>query len=205
MHARIPRHPSGTSHEIIKRMNIFDLLDENSRPKAPPIPGATPTHRKAGKKLAMIHDMHIAALDETREMMEKVAAGEALLGDLANQISSMELANNYRQFGNLCGRECQFLDFHHTSEDTEIFPIIEENGSAGLKRVIERLAEEHLVVARLLENLAHNVIEMRDQPGPETFASTKKTFELLYKVVRSHFQYEQTELEEAIGFYAIPF
>jgi len=186
-------------------MNIFDIFDENKRPKAPPIPGATPAHRTAGKKLAMIHGMHLAALDETQAMMERVVAGERQVNELATQINSMELMGNYRHFGNLCGRECQFLDFHHTSEDNEIFPVLNANGGDGLKQVIARLTEEHLVVHELLESLATTVSDLLDKPGPDTFARTQETFTLLSRVVRSHFDYEQTELEEALGFYAVPF
>ena len=186
-------------------MNVFDIFDENTRPKAPPIPGATPAHRAAGKKLAMIHGMHLSALDETQAMMERVVAGEHQVGDLAEQINSMKLMGNYRQFGNLCGRECRFLDFHHMSEDNEFFPVIYANGGDGLKRVIARLTEEHLLVHELLESLATNVSDLLAQPGADTFARTQGTFTLLSRLVRSHFDYEQTELEEALGFYAVPF
>ncbi len=186
-------------------MIVFDIFNDGARPKAPPIPGATQAHRLAGKKLAMIHDMHIAALEETREMMGRVEAGEAQVSELASQMTSIEMISNYRRFGNLCGRECQFLDFHHTSEDTEIFPILEAHGSESLKRVIARLAEEHLAIHQMLETLAANVMELLSSPNSESFARTKKTFELLYAAVRSHFGYEQTELEEAIGFYGVPF
>lgn len=186
-------------------MNVFDIFDENTRPKAPPIPGATPAHRMAGRKLEMIHGMHLSALDETAAMMERVVVGESQVGDLATQINSMRLMSNYRQFGNLCGRECRFLEFHHMSEDNEIFPVIYANGGDGLKRVIARLTEEHLLVHELLESLATNVSDLLAQPGPDTFARTQETFTLLSRLVRSHFDYEQTELEEALGFYAVPF
>jgi hemerythrin-like domain-containing protein len=185
-------------------MNIFDLFDDSTRPKAPPIAGATLEHRLAGRKLAFIHEMHIAALDETKAMMEKVQADELQAVRLADHIGSLQLVQNYRMFGNLCGRECQFLDFHHTSEDREIFPTLRTMGGEGLKNVIDRLAAEHVVVHELLEQLADQVVDIQAEPGPRTFAKAKKTFDLLYKTIRSHFEYEQSELEEALGFYEIP-
>jgi iron-sulfur cluster repair protein YtfE (RIC family) len=184
-------------------MNVFDLFDESQRPKAPPIRGATEQHRSVGRRLAAIHAMHLSALDETKEMMERVQQGEAAATDLAEQVTSLELLDNYRRFGNLCGRECQFLDFHHTSEDNEIFPAIAQNGGEEFKRVIERLTEEHAVIHRLLETLAMNVDNLRTEPSSANFARTRDTFEALYRAVGSHFNYEQTELEEAIGHYGL--
>ncbi|MBW9118203.1 hemerythrin domain-containing protein [Rhizobium cauense] len=151
----------------------------------------------------MIHEMHIAALEETKSMMDRVQSGEDSTGSLAQQVTSLELLENYRRFGNLCGRECQFLDFHHTSEDNEIFPTIAEKGGEGLKRVIARLSEEHAAVHQLLKTLAMNVVVLHADPGPENFARTRETFEVLYEAILSHFGYEQAELAEAIDYYGL--
>jgi len=186
-------------------VTIFDAFDDTQRPRAPLIPGATVEGRAAGRKLARIHRMHIAALDETKSMMEKVESDLALAGELVQQVESIELLINYRSFGALCGRECQFLDFHHRAEDNEIFPLIAASAGAGLKRVILRLMEEHTVIHVLLERLAADVIDLNATPSPRTFARTKETFEILYKAVLSHFSYEEGELEKAIGFYGVEF
>ncbi|WP_245500081.1 hemerythrin domain-containing protein [Rhizobium leguminosarum] len=185
-------------------MKVFALLDDKTRPKAPPIPGATLAHRMTGRKLAMIHEMHIVALDETMAMMDMVEAGEIAAGELAEHIDSLELLKNYRAFGSLCGRECQFLDFHHRTEEEEFFPVLHANGDEGMKRVVERLADEHRIIGQILDELSANVALILTQPGPDTFSVTKTTFDVLYKVIRSHFSYEQAELEEALGFYSIP-
>jgi iron-sulfur cluster repair protein YtfE (RIC family) len=184
-------------------MNVFDLFDKSQRPKAPPIPGATELHRSAGRRLAEIHEMHLLALEETKSMMDQVQHGEDNAKNLAEHVASLELFENYRRFGNLCGRECQFLDFHHTSEDNEIFPAIALNGSEGLRRVIARLSEEHSVIHKLLEALAMNVTDLWADPSATNFARTRETYQDLYKAVRSHFSYEQAELEEAIGYYGV--
>jgi iron-sulfur cluster repair protein YtfE (RIC family) len=184
-------------------MNVFDLFDESQRPKAPAISGATEVHRSAGRKLAMIHNMHLSALDETKAMMDRVQDGEDAAKNLAEHVTSLHLWENYRRFGNLCGRECQFLDFHHTSEDTEIFPAIARSGNEGLRRVIARLTQEHSVIHQLLETLANNVGDLWSDPNATNFARTRDTFEVLDKAIRSHFGYEQTELQEAIGYYNV--
>ncbi len=184
-------------------MNVFDLFDESQRPKAPAIRGATEEHRSAGRKLAMIHNMHLSALDETKAMIDRIQHGENAAENLAAHVTSLQLWENYRKFGNLCGRECQYLDFHHRSEDTEIFPAIAQSGSDGLRRVIARLTQEHSVIHQLLETLAMNVADLWSDPNAANFALTRETFEVLDRAIRSHFGYEQTELQEAIGYYNV--
>ena len=46
-------------------------------------------------------------------------------------------------------------------------------------------------------------VAVMNAPGPETFATLRKAFEMLEKYVISHFGYEQEELEEALGFYNV--
>ena len=182
-------------------MTVINLLDDRTRPIAPPIEGVTPAQRAAGKRLGMYHRMHLAALNETKDMMEQVEAGEIEAATLAAKIDSMELMSNYRAFGSLCGRECMFLNFHHTHEDREIFPVLHAEGSDGLKRVVERLMAEHEIVHALLEELAVNVEAIGQSPGPESFAQAKATFATLYRVVLSHFGYEEESIEDALGYY----
>lgn len=184
-------------------MNVFDLLDDDTRPKAPPIPQASAADRVAGKRLALIHDMHLNALDETRAMMERVEAGQLNADTFAAQIDNLDMMRNYARFGNLCGRECEFLNFHHSAEDEDIFPVISARASDGIKRVVERLKQEHEVIHQLLISLARNAAAIKSNPGHETFEDARETFILLDRVIRSHFSYEQTELEDALGFYGV--
>jgi hypothetical protein len=135
--------------------------------------------------------------------MEQVEAGEQSTETLLEAISSLQMAANYRVFGNLCGRECQMLTLHHTIEDQSIFPELRQ-GSDGLRKVVDRLAQEHLIIHQLLEALHDKAVNAVREPGRETFAALKAAFLALDRVVRSHFGYEQEELEEALGYFGIP-
>lgn len=95
------------------------------------------------------------------------------------------------------------LTFHHTAEDSYVFPALMQ-GSDGLREVVERLAAEHKIIHRLLEHMEERAVAIISDPGAENFARLKDVFELLEKVVTSHFGYEQTELEEAIGYWNVP-
>ena len=181
----------------------IDLIDEATRPKAPRIEGATWQQRMHGRRLAMIHKLHLAQMAQVRAVMDEVAAGEAGADRLGEALSSMQMARNYRAFGNLCGQECRMLTFHHTAEDRMVFPALASAGDEGLRKVIERLAEEHLVIHRLIEEMEGAALDAMNAPGPETFTRLREAFETLERVVKSHFGYEQEQLEEAIGYYGI--
>lgn len=179
------------------------LLDDATRPKAPKIEGITPAQRRQGKRLALIHEHHLEQMNEVRWVMEQVEAGEQSAETLLEAISSLQMAANYRVFGNLCGRECQMLTLHHTIEDQSIFPAL-RHGSDGLTKVVDRLAQEHLIIHQLLEALHDKAVNAVREPGRETFAALKAAFLALDRVVRSHFGYEQEELGEALGYFGIP-
>jgi hypothetical protein len=178
------------------------FLDDATRPKAPKIESITPAQRRQGQRLALIHEHHLAQMNEVRWVMEQVEAGEQSTQTLLEAISSLQMAANYRVFGNLCGRECQMLTLHHTIEDQSIFPEL-RHGSDGLRKVVDRLSQEHLIIHQLLEALHDKAVNAVKEPSHETFAALKAAFLALDRVVRSHFGYEQEELEEALGYFDV--
>ena len=184
-------------------MSRVTLLDDATRPKAPKIKGITPEQRQLGKRLALFHRHHLQQLHAVIRVMQRVEAGEDSLARLGREITGMQMASNYRHFGNLCGQECQVLTFHHSIEDQHIFPLLQEGGSAGLKKVIDRLLEEHLVIHQALNALEAGAVAAVRKPGPETFAPLKAMLLHLEKLVKSHFGYEESELEEALGHFGI--
>ena len=95
------------------------------------------------------------------------------------------------------------LTFHHTAEDRMLFPALAAQDNDGLRKVVERLAAEHEVIHHLIERMEAAARAAMSEPGPETFASLRESFETLERVVVSHFGYEQEELEEALGYYEI--
>jgi hypothetical protein len=180
----------------------IDLLDDSTRPKAPKIEGTTPQQRRHGRRLALIHGMHLEQMAEVREVLDLIDAGEDAYAVLAETASSLEMTRNYRLFGNLCGQECQALTFHHTAEDQMLFPPL-MRGSDGLRKVVERLAAEHLIIHEMLVHFEAGAIAAYETPGEESFRQLKDVFDVLERFVKSHFGYEQQELEEAIGYHNI--
>jgi iron-sulfur cluster repair protein YtfE (RIC family) len=178
-------------------------IDEARRPRAPRIEGATPAHRARGRRLALIHRMHLEDLDLVGRLLGQVERGEAEAARLAETVRALEMTRNYRAFGTLCGRECQTLSFHHTAEDRQIFPQLAAAGSPGLRAVVAQLQAEHEVVHALIERLEAAADALVATPDATGFAEARAVFRALERVVRSHFGYEETELEEALGFYGV--
>jgi iron-sulfur cluster repair protein YtfE (RIC family) len=177
----------------MEKLNRITLLDNNNRPKAPKIEGLNAAQRHQGRRLSLFHNMHRRQLAEVAQAIEQIDA------TLPDKISALDMNHNFKVFGNMCGQEWQMLSGHHGIEDQVVFPMLHDAGSAGLKKVVERLMAEHLVVHELideLEGLAHQALA---EPSPENYALLKNTFKDLNTCVQSHFSYEETELEEALG------
>ncbi len=177
----------------MEKLNRITLLDNSKRPKAPKIESLTPAQRRQGRRLSLFHNHHREQLREVESAIVHID------GSLLGKISELDMRHNFKVFGNMCGLECQMLSGHHGIEDLAMFPVLHEIGDAGLKKVVERLIAEHLVVHELIEELevlAHQTIQ---SPTPENYAKLKSTFIELNNCVQSHFGYEETELEDALG------
>jgi iron-sulfur cluster repair protein YtfE (RIC family) len=174
-------------------------VDYGERPSMEPLDGVTDQHRKAGSHLAAIHRMHLRDVYRIGQLLEKVKAGVENPSNLLQRISSASLTENMRTFGTLCGRECQVLTFHHNTEETSIFPQLEQQQIESLTLVVARLKEEHLIVHELLDRLQAAASLLVQQQSDANFGSTEAVFKQLTAVVKSHFGYEETELRDALG------
>ncbi len=180
----------------MEKLNRITLLDDSKRPRAPKFEGVTPAQRRSGQRLRWFHDMHRAQLNAVMQTMVRI---EGDVSALVEQVSALSLRENIRRFGNLCGAECQMLTGHHGIEDVYIFPQLQDAGNDGLKKVVARLAAEHLVVHDLIEEMDRAAEIAVRSPGPESFAALKSALTTLNKIVLSHFGYEETELADALG------
>jgi Hemerythrin HHE cation binding domain len=182
--------------------NTVTLPDDSTRPSAPKIENVSPQQRRNGQRLAQFHAMHLREMSRINRAMEQVFAGNGSAEELLTTISSMQMVSNMRQFGNLCGATCQMLTGHHSIEDQWIFPALMGH-SNGLNKVVERLQAEHLVIHDLIVSLERAAIALIHNASSANAKQLRAAFATLEGFVKSHFGYEQTELEEALGFYNI--
>ncbi|RYG39739.1 hypothetical protein EON79_23830 [bacterium] len=178
------------------------FLNDETRPKAPRIPGVTPAQRAQGRRLGHYHRHHLNELVTVRVALDRFLNGMSSAEAISEIVASLSMIENYRAFGNLCGNQCQLLEMHHTIEDRSIFPRLMQD--KGLRPVVERLAKEHLTVHALIERLLDISRAVAHSPSHDAIVAMREVYEVFERVVMSHFKYEETELEEALGFYGIP-
>ena len=180
-----------------------DLTVEfGDRPSMPALDGITDQHRRAGLHLAAIHRMHLQDMNRMGIFLEHLKQGKITAVAFADSINKIELNQNMRMFGTLCGRECQVLNFHHDAEEQMIFPELERQNIDALSKIVERLRQEHLVVHELLKRLEEAADKLIKDTSTSNCDEITEIFEQLHKVVKSHFGYEETELREALGKFA---
>jgi Hemerythrin HHE cation binding domain len=193
---------SNFSDMRITMPNTVILPDDATRPLAPKIPNVSPEQRRHGQRLSLFHAMHLREMSRVNRAMEQVFAGNGSAEELLTTITSMQMVSNMNQFGNLCGATCQMLTGHHSIEDYHIFPVL-KGRSDGLNKVVERLKAEHIVIHDLLVNLEAAAVALINGPCSANARALRTAFTQLEGFVKSHFGYEQTELEEALGYYNI--
>lgn len=178
------------------------LPDDATRPKAPIIPNVSDEQRRQGRRLALFHEMHLREMSRVNRAMAAVFDNGGSAENLLVTISSMQMVANMCQFGNLCGATCDMLSGHHMIEDEYLFPAL-EGRTEGLSKVVARLRSEHLVIHDLLTRLKAAAVALITDPGTRSAHALRTAFTVLESFVISHFGYEQTQLEEALGFYGV--
>ncbi|MCC0031057.1 MAG: hemerythrin domain-containing protein [Brucellaceae bacterium] len=186
------------NHQIAAMPDLADLK-ENERPRAPKIEGLSEAQRALGRRLSMIHAMHLRDVAQLRALVDRIDQDRAAAGQLSEALEGLDMTRNLRTFGVLCGRECNNLLFHHGAEEHHVFPALEEQADAPLAAVLAKLRQEHEVIHALLEALHAGASAIYDSPDDATYAALRDTFGQLEATLKSHFGYEETELEDVLG------
>ncbi|SET11235.1 hemerythrin domain-containing protein [Paracoccus homiensis] len=185
-------------------MTPADLEDEAARPKLPPDPGLSPQQRAHGRRLAQIHDMYRGELDAVAALLAELRVDGTGGDRLATAVEGMQLTRNLALFGTVCGRDCALLQHHHDIEERWMFPAIAEHASDAVQAVLDRLIAEHRVIHDLIECLRQTATKLARNPDSLSFSECAADFERLDRAIRSHFGYEETQLETPLGRHAIP-
>ena len=176
-------------------------VEDGVRPSAPAIAGATDGDRKKGRHLAMIHRHYLMDLARIRKLMVRIEAGDAPPEELTEIVLHSDMAKNLSAFGSICGQACHALMMHHDIEEAHMFPGIDAPATKGIRAVVARLRQEHRVIHELLNRLAVAAHACAEEATEAQFEELGAVYSKLLEQVRSHFRYEETELEEAIGVY----
>ncbi len=178
--------------------------DESTRPAytsaAPPLRW-TAHERASGQHLVDVHDHLRAELAQLYDLIGQVEAGTLDAGRARSLINTMTMRQNDWALGAYCQSYCRLVTTHHTIEDTSMFPHL-RSVDAGLAPVIDRLEEEHHVIACVLDDVDRALVAVVSEP--DGLARLREAVDLLADTMTSHLSYEERQLVEPLarhGFY----
>ncbi len=178
--------------------------DESTRPSYDPLhaPLAWTAHERAtGQHLVDVHDHLRSELAQLFDLIDQVAAGSLDAGAARSLINTMTMRQNDWALGAYCQSYCRLVTTHHTIEDTSMFPHLRARDD-GLVPVIDRLEEEHHVIAGVLDEVDRALVAV--VAGPDGLSALREAVDLLADTMASHLSYEERMLVEPLaryGFY----
>jgi alkanesulfonate monooxygenase SsuD/methylene tetrahydromethanopterin reductase-like flavin-dependent oxidoreductase (luciferase family) len=175
------------------RLSDQAAWDETTRPT---FPAPTEFHYSAVQQAAPQHliDVHDALRSELirlRDIVEQVADGRTSVGSARSAINRMTLRQNNWTLGAYCEQYCRIVTGHHTLEDVSVFPHLRR--VEGAAPVLDRLYEEHEVIADLLDHLDRALVGLvaDEDAGTEQL---REVLDLATDALLSHLSYEEREL-----------
>ncbi len=186
------------------RLSAEQPWDERSRPSGPaPDRSArfTADQQAAAQHLIDVHDHLRAELTQLRDLIEQVASGTLDPGVARSHINVMTMRQNDWTLGAYCAQYCRLVTGHHTLEDRSIFPHLKRS-DAELVPVVDRLEQEHNVIADVLDQVDRALVALVTEP--DGIAELRTAVDLLTDTMQSHLSYEERELVEPLarlGFY----
>jgi len=175
-----------------------DLLPDDVRPHAAarPTGPVTPASRVSQQTLLQVHDHLRQELVEIQEAVAAVAAGRLDPEAARSLISRLTLRQNDWTLGLFCARYCRVVSIHHTIEDRHMFPALRQEDET-LSVVLTRLAEEHEIIAEVLERFDRTLVAM--MTAPSGIAEVRRLATELGEALLSHLAYEENELLGPLG------
>jgi alkanesulfonate monooxygenase SsuD/methylene tetrahydromethanopterin reductase-like flavin-dependent oxidoreductase (luciferase family) len=173
--------------------------DERSRPTGPvPDPERvfTDDQQATGQHLIDVHDGLRGELERLRDLIEQVVAGTVAVGTARSFIYKMALRQNSWTLGAFCASYCRIVTSHHSLEDRSVFPHLKQR-DPRLVPVVDRLEEEHRIIADVLDQVDLTLVAMVSQP--HGMSQLRQSVDLLTDTLLSHLSYEERELIEPLA------
>lgn len=173
------------------------LIDDASRPRlAAGRPDVTDVGRAAQDALVAVHEHLRQEMRQVIGVLDQIAAGAADPAAGRSLVNRMTMRQNYWSVGAFCATYCRILTLHHTIEDQRLFRDLRDD-DASLSPVLERLSEEHEVIAGLLDRLDRALVGMVDDPG--AVGPARAAALALSEALLSHLGYEEEQLLGPLG------
>jgi hemerythrin-like domain-containing protein len=108
----------------------------------------------------------------------------------------MTMRQNNWTLGAYCARYCRIVTGHHTLEDEGIFPHL-RRGDPGLAPVVDRLQQEHHVIADVLDQVDRALVAVVSEA--DGLPKLRRAVDRLTDTMLSHLSYEERELVEPLA------
>ncbi len=178
--------------------------DEGTRPAyapAEPDRGYTAHEQASARHLVDVHDHLRSELTQLFDLIDQVEVGAIDAGRARSLINTMTMRQNNWTLGAYCESYCRVVTTHHTIEDTSMFPHLRSRDEA-LGPVVDRLEEEHHVIAGVLDEVDRALVAVVSEP--DGLSRLREAVDLLADTMTSHLAWEERVLLEPLarfGFY----
>jgi hemerythrin-like domain-containing protein len=143
-----------------------------------------------------VHNHLRQELAEIQTAAIAVAEGRLDPAAARSLINRMTVRQNYWTLGAFCAQYCRVVAIHHTLEDRHLFPALHREDE-GLSTVLNRLGEEHEIIAEVIEQFDRSLVAMMTDPsGVE---EVRRVANELGDALLSHLAYEENELLGPLG------
>jgi hypothetical protein len=172
--------------------------DETTRPRYPTPADAAYTESQQAypQHLIDIHDALRAELAQLRDVVDQVRRGLLQVGQARSVINTMTMRQNNWTLGAYCESYCRIVTGHHTLEDRSMFAFLRQRDPDSAP-VVDRLAEEHELIADVLEQVDRALVGLvgaAPHEAGERLEQLSTAIDLLSDTLLSHLSYEEREL-----------
>src|SRR3954452_7557150 len=181
--------------------------DESTRPRyrAPADASYTEAQQAYPQHLIDIHDALRAELTQLRDVVDQVRRGLLQVGQARSVINTMTMRQNNWTLGAYCESYCRVVTGHHTLEDRSMFAFLRQRDPEAAP-VVDRLAEEHEVIADVLEQVDRALVGLvgaQQSGASDRLEQLSSAVDLLSDTLLSHLSYEERELLHPLATYGL--
>lgn len=156
----------------------------------------TPQQQAVPQHLIDVHTSLREELARMRDIIDQVRGGDLTTGAARSAVNELTMRQNNWTLGAFCESYCRVVAAHHTLEDRGIFAHL-RRAEAGLAPVLDRLEDEHQVIADVLDRVDRALVDLIGTDTGETSAAlegVQHEVDLLTDTLLSHLAYEEREL-----------
>jgi hypothetical protein len=146
--------------------------------------------------LLWVHGLLRQDLATVERLAVEVAEG-APAGEVVAEVRALEATGPLWRLRASCLHYCRFVHHHHRLEDRALFPELRRVNPA-LGSVVDRLQEDHRIVAGLLEGVESAAGELDRSDTPKARTAVADALEALAAHLLAHLELEEESIADTL-------